>query len=70
MKIIKMPKVKPIKCLCGCEYEFEQGDEIVRFEMPDLDGTTLVECYLPCPFCGQLNVLMIVKTAPMSNKEK
>lgn len=67
MKILKMPNIKPIKCPCGCEYELEQGDEIVRFEMQDLDGTTSVQCYLPCPFCGRQNELMIEKTAPNSN---
>lgn len=58
MKILKMPKIKPIKCPCGCEYEFEQGDEIVRFETQYEQGTVSVQCSLPCPFCGRLNNLI------------
>lgn len=55
MKILKMPKIEPIKCPCGCEYELTKGDEIIRNEMKDLEGVINVQYFSHCPFCGRLN---------------
>lgn len=57
MKVIKMPNIKPIKCsVCGCEYEYEQGDDIVKVcKFGEVVETYL--CFLPCPFCGSNNAM-------------
>lgn len=60
MKIIKMPNIKPIKCrTCGCEYEYEQGDELVkenkRNHRGDIPDAFLF--FLKCPVCGRNNEL-------------
>ena len=47
MKIIKAPKFKTVKCECGCEYEFEQGDKTrlkVRNILTDENSIILGGC--------------------------
>lgn len=60
MKVIKMPNIKPIKCLiCGCEYEYELGDELEKVNKKnyygDIPGAFLY--FLECPVCGTKNEL-------------
>lgn len=63
-KILELPKFKPIICnVCGCKYEFEEGDEL----QPILYSPTK-DCKkaksqsvltLPCPVCGKNNKIKL-----------
>lgn len=60
MKVIKMPNIKPIKCsVCGCEYEYEQGDELVKVNKSNYWGDIpdAFLYFLKCPVCGRNNEL-------------
>lgn len=60
MKVIAMPNIKPIKCSdCGCEYECEQGDELVKVNKRNYWGgiPNAFLYFLKCPVCGRTNEL-------------
>lgn len=55
-KIIKLPKVKPITCVCcGCFYEFESGDKVdvvfAEYSNTLCKKTVIVSRELECPCC-------------------
>ena len=50
-------EILPIECEeCGCEYQYELGDEIVRFS--PLYGSCRAELYMSCPVCQFLNKIV------------
>ena len=59
-KVIKpADKFKPIKCsVCGCTYEYEQGDHIEIFSAHGLNEI-IVFRKLDCPVCGNDNTLEV-----------
>ena len=54
-------KFKPIKCsVCGCIYEYEQGDHIEVASYSGIGGGTLIAFRkLECPVCGNNNTLEV-----------
>lgn len=59
-KVIKpADKFKPIKCsVCGCTYEYEEGDRIEIGSYSGIGGGTLIVFRkLDCPVCGNDNTL-------------
>lgn len=63
MKILKSPKFKPIKCECGCEYEYDGNYNEIQSQVlrgyPREDGEIRhITLYLPCPICGECNELI------------
>lgn len=64
MKVIKPPNIKPIKCrTCGCEHEYEQGDELVKENERNYWGDipNVFSYFLKCPVCGRNNELRFDK---------
>lgn len=60
MKVIKMPNTKAIKCpTCGCEYEYELGDELAKVNKRNYRGDIpdAFLYFLECPVCGRNNEL-------------
>lgn len=60
MKVIKMPNTKAIKCpICGCEYEYELGDELEKLNKSNYWGDIpdAFLYFLKCPVCGRNNEL-------------
>lgn len=59
-KVIKpADKFKPIKCsVCGCTYEYEEGDKIEVASYAGIVGKPLVVFrILCCPICSNENTL-------------
>ena len=60
-KVIKPAyKFKPIKCsVCGCAYEYEQGDKIEIVSACVEKNEIIVFRKLDCPICANGNTLEI-----------
>ena len=57
-KIIKLPKIKPITCVCcGCVYEFESGDKLVVETAWRGYEKIVIRRKLCCPNCNNDNCI-------------
>jgi hypothetical protein len=59
MIVNKVPEFEPITCECGCEFEWELGDESYCIS-PDEGG----EIWTHCPVCGRTHQLIYKKKDP------
>ena len=58
MIVNKVPEFEPITCECGCEFEWELGDESYY----PCDGSS--EIWTHCPVCGRTHQLIYKKKDP------
>jgi len=58
MKIIKLPKFKPVTCgVCGCVYQVEEGEKVHYNAFWTSDELKGGQITAPCPVCDHSNNL-------------